>query len=137
MSHQIKELNEKEKTWLALSMATGRKIMHELTGEAKPAVTAPNLDRVFMLWSKDTARFTHEEIANGLGSLFGDLLREHFPFNWKIVDDDYGSEAALIDEATGSIVFPINTVWKRIEPELKNEPVFAPMWQAVADHLKQ
>ncbi len=137
MSHQIKELNEKEKTWLALSLATGRKIMQQLFDDSKPAITTKSLDHAFLLWSKNPDSFTHEEIANGLGCLFAELLREKFPFTWKIVDDDYGSEPALIDEATGSIVFPVNTVWKRIEPELKSEPVFTPMLQAITDHLKQ
>lgn len=137
MSHQIKELNEKERTWLSLSLATGRKIMQQLTNTPKPEVTTQALDQTFLLWAKNTSSFTHEEIASGLGCLFGELLRQSFPFSWKIVDDTYGSEAALIDEATGSIVFPVNTVWKRIEPELQAEPIFAPMWQAITDHLKQ
>lgn len=136
MTHNIKELNEKEKTWLSISLATGRKIVQQLTGSPKPAISPENLDQVFLAWSKQPSSFSHEEIANGLGCLFGELLREHFHFSWKIVDDNYGSEAATIDEKTGSIVFPVNTVWKRIEPELKAEPLFVPMWKAIESHLK-
>jgi len=137
MTHQIKDFSEKDKTWLSLSLAQGRKILAHFSGPAKSPYSAAALDQIFLKWAKDQKSFSHEEIANGLGCLFAELLRERFPFTWKIVDDDYGSEAALIDEATGSIVFPVNTVWKRIEPELKSEPVFTPMLQAITDHLKQ
>jgi hypothetical protein len=118
-----------------MSIATGRKILQKFSQTAKPPVSAELLDQAFSAWIKDTSSFTHEEIANGLGCLFGDSLQQSFPFSWKIIDDDYGSEPALVDEATGSVIFPVNAVWKRIEPRLLTEAFFQPMFATIEKHL--
>lgn len=135
MTHQIKEFSEKDKTWLSLSLAQGRKIMAHFSGPARPPYEAAVLDQIFLKWVQDQKSFTHEEIANGLGCLFGESLRETFSFTWKIIDDKYGSEPALIHEQTGSVVFPVNTIWKRIEPEVKSEPFFEPMYNTISSHI--
>ena len=54
-----------------------------------------------------------------------------------MVDDDFGTEYALVEEITGSIIFPINSVWKRVEPKLNKEDFFVPMWKAIETHIKE
>lgn len=136
MTHQIKDFSEKDKTWLSMSLAQGRKILQHFAGPIKMPLHPAAFDQAFMGWVKDQKSFSHEEIANGLGCLFGDALRDQLSFTWKIIDDKYGSEPALIHDQTGSVVFPVNTVWKRIEPEVKAEPFFEPMYSTIASHIK-
>ncbi len=135
MNHKISEFNELDQTWLAKSQATGRRITQHFTQQNRPEITPQLLDQAFQKWAASPGPFSSEEIANGLGSLFAEFLRTRFPFTWKTVEDDFGCEPALIDESTGSIVFPVNAVFKRIEPEMQQEAFFKPMADAIASHL--
>lgn len=139
MNPQISDFSEKEKTWLAISIARGREMCLALTGHRHGPVTAENLDRIFQAWAAlpEKNRASHEDVANGLGCLFGELLKADFGFVWQMIDDHYGREAAVIDEKTGSVVFPVNTVWKRIEPTLDSKDFFRPMWESVKKHLEK
>lgn len=47
------------------------------------------------------------------------------------------NRAGISDENTGSVVFPINAVWKRIEPTLETGKFFQPMWEAVKNHVEK
>jgi hypothetical protein len=85
----------------------------------------------------DNRQHTNQEIAEGLGAVFGELLVQDFSMSWKAIEDEYGREYALIHEETGSVVFPINSIWKRLEPEIVREPVLEPMWNTVNEHLKK
>ncbi|MBU1105850.1 MAG: DUF3806 domain-containing protein [Candidatus Riflebacteria bacterium] len=136
MQPQIHQFNNADRQWLAKALSRGNEICEHYRLEK--ALDAGELDRVFALWAAhpaDKEMFSADDIANGLGSLFGELLQRKFSFNWCRVEDKYGNEQALLHEATGSIVMPINAVFKRIEPELLLQPFFAPMWQTIAAHL--
>ena len=101
-------------------------------------VTYEGLDKVFKLWVEDKSvtKVENEEMANAFGCLFGEMLKKDFGFEWQLIEDHLGTEKALIDDKTGSVVYPINTVWKRIEPELSTEPFFKPMHDAIKQHLE-
>lgn len=139
MNTNISDLSEKDKTWLAISLAKGRELCFSLTGSQQNSVSAEELDKIFMAWASlpEKKRTCNEDAANGLGSLFGELLKTDLGFRWQIVGDRYGTEPALIDEKTGSVVFPINAVWKRIEPTLDTSAFFQPMWEAVKSHVEK
>lgn len=136
MQPQIHQFNNSDRQWLSKSLSQG----HEICEHYLPQKTidADLLDQVFALWGKQTEdkkKFSADDIANGLGSVFGELLQRKFAFSWCCIEDKYGNEPALLDEATGSIVMPINAVFKRIEPELLLQPFFTPMWQTIEAHL--
>lgn len=138
MQPQIHQFSNSDRQWLSKSLSRGHEICeHYLSGKTLDAAA---LDRVFVLWAGQAdspKKFSTDDIAEGLGSLFGELLQRKFAFAWCRIEDRYGNEPALLDEATGSIVMPINAVLKRIEPELLLQPFFAPMWQAIAAHLEK
>jgi hypothetical protein len=138
MQTQIHQFSNTDRQWLSQSLERGRAICTFYLKEK--AIDAAALDQVFALWasSPESARkFSADEIANGLGSLFGELLHRHLNFGWCRIEDRHGNETALLDETTGSIVMPVNAVHKRIEPDLQNQAFFVAMWQMIAAHLEK
>lgn len=138
MQTQIHQFNNADRQWLAQGLSIGREICTRYLTEK--AIDAEALDRVFALWaasSAGTKEFSANDVAHGLGCLFGELLQKQFRFSWCRIEDRFGNEQALLDEATGSIVMPVNAVYKRIEPELQQQPFFAPMWQMITAHLEK
>ena len=138
MQTQIHPFSNADRQWLARSLERGRAICTHYSAES--GLDAAALDRVFARWASSasqSAEFSADDIAAGLGSLFGELLQRSFSFSWVQVEDEHGREPALLEEKTGSIVMPVNAVYKRIEPELQKQPFFEPMWQMIAAHLEK
>ncbi len=137
MTPRILGLSPKELTKIAANTTKGREIYASYSGMVKGPVNFENLDKVFKAWAEDKSatKAGNEEMANCFGSLFGELLKAEFGFGWQIIEDQFGSEPALVDEVTGSVVYPINSVWKRIEPKLDTTAFFKPMRDAIKQHL--
>ncbi len=136
MSHQISTFTDKQSQQLAADVQLGQDIVKAF-GAGSGKITAEILDQAFMAWSKSQEKFSREQIANGLGSLLGELIKKDFEFSWKMVEDDLGLEMALVDDHTGSIVFPVNSVYKRVDPKIIVEPFFAPMYKAIKEHVSR
>jgi hypothetical protein len=139
MQPKICSFSETDKTILAGNLAVGREICLALTGKQQGQPDATMLDKAFQAWvvQPETARVSHKDLANGLGSLFGEIIKKDFGFVWQMITDQYGPEPALIDENTGSVVFPVNAVWKRIEPEIDSKAFFKAMYDSIAGHLNR
>lgn len=135
---KILGLNQKDLTKIASNTAKGREIYASYSSQVKGPASFENLDKAFKAWTEDNSalKAENEEIANGFGCLFGELLKAEFGFGWQMIEDQFGCESALVDEKTGSVVFPINSVWKRIEPKVTPEPFFKPMHDAIKKHLE-
>ncbi len=114
----------------------GKKLI-EGWGNVSGLSAANLLDKAFITIIKNgkNKNYSNEDIANRFGYLFGELLSDNFSFSWKYVEDEYGKEPALIESQTGSIIFPINAVWKRLEPELIIEPFFANIYESLKKHI--
>ena len=138
MSPKILGLSRKDLSIIALNANKGREIYAAFMKKDSGPVTYEGLDKVFKLWVEDKSvtKVENEEMANAFGCLFGEMLKKDFGFEWQLIEDHLGTEKALIDDKTGSVVYPINTVWKRIEPELSTEPFFKPMHDAIKQHLE-
>ena len=138
MSPKILGLSRKDLSIIALNANKGREIYAAFMKKDSGPVTYEGLDKVFKLWVEDKSvtKVENEEMANAFGCLFGEMLKKDFGFEWQFIEDHLGTEKALIDDKTGSVVYPINTVWKRIEPELSTEPFFKPMHDAIKQHLE-
>ena len=138
MSPKFLVLSRKDLSLIALNANKGREIYASFTKKDSGPATYEGLDKVFKLWAEDksSTKVENEEMANAFGCLFGEMLKTEFGFDWQLIEDQYGTEKALIDEKTGSVVYPINTVWKRIEPDLITEPFFKPMHDAIKQHLE-
>ena len=50
-----------------------------------------------------------------LGVAFGDALAQELGLRWVAIDDEYGSDPALILEGTSVKVFPLTSISKRIK----------------------
>lgn len=137
MAHRINDLNQQENEALSNYIEQGREILAGY-GLSKSNYSAKDLDNIFERWAQNhkSEKFKKNQIAEGLGSLFGELLTIDFGFGWKMVEDEHGIELALVDEKTGSIVFPVNSVWKRIDPEVIKQPFFAAMFDAIKKHIE-
>ena len=139
MQPKINDFGERERARLAEGLVCGREICAKFEAQQPGPVTAAVLDRVFQAWSRNQTGqgVAADAVANGLGYLFGELLKTDFGFVWQMIEDRHGLEPALVDEITGSVVFPVNAVWKRIEPKVDAQAFFQPMYEAIAGHLKK
>ena len=131
-------LSRKDLSLIALNANKGREIYVSYSDKNSGPTTYDGLDKAFKLWAEDKTltKINNEEMANAFGCLFGEMLKKEFGFEWQIIEDQLGTEKALVDEKTGSVVYPINSVWKRIEPKLDTEPFFKPMHDAIKQHLE-
>lgn len=136
MNPTIAELTDKNKQQIANFLCKGKEICKKYIDIDKE-IAAFQLDEVFSKWSAEKANFSSEDIANGLGAVFGDKIVRELEFKWKLVTDEHGTEYALVEEYTGSVIFPINSVWKRIEPKIDIDKFFEPMWKAVEGHVNK
>lgn len=50
-----------------------------------------------------------------LGITFGDALEQMLGLEWKMVEDEYGRDPALIQPGTSIVLFPQTSISKRIE----------------------
>ncbi len=135
MNPSILELTKKDKETLTGLISSGVKLVNNYISPNPEKIQPSTLDEVFLAFLKDQRQFANEDVANGLGAIFGDMLEQELAMVWRTIEDEYGREYALIHEETGSVVFPINSVWKRLEPEMVSETIFEPMWNTVKEHL--
>ena len=50
-----------------------------------------------------------------LGVVFGDALAQELSLSWRMVEDDFGRDPALVVEGTTIQIFPLTMISKRIE----------------------
>jgi hypothetical protein len=133
---KILEFTDKDKEALAHNLQLGKKILLK-AGKNPDKLQVNHLDSVFSLWGEknDLQDFSSQQIAEGLGSVFGDIICRQFSFSWMIIEDDHGKEPALVENSSGSVVYPVNSIWKRIEPELNTQPFFKEMFNTIEAHI--
>jgi hypothetical protein len=123
----IKEINETDKQWLSKSESIGYEVLSRYANTNE--VTPDNLDKAFQAWKMDTSedRVPDSVIASGLGVLFGNYIIKNKNAKWMVVNDSYGTEIAVIS-ANGYETYPVNAVWKRIEPNNEELKFFEPIY---------
>lgn len=129
---KIRELNPKDIEWLDRSNKIGYDVLdwYNKNKELNPRT----LDTAFKKWKSDKTDNKAPEniVAVGLGSLFGKYIKDHKKCRWVVVTDSFGTDFSLINE-TGSEVYPINSVWKRMDPNNKDINFFEPIWTSVVE----
>ena len=135
MNPSIYSLTDKNKQFISKNLNKAKEICNSYLNTDR--LTIAQFDELFLKWSQNKGDFTSEDIANGLGVLFGEKLVKEFSFSWKLITDEHGTEYALVEDNIGSIIFPINSVWKRIEPKLATDKFFEPMWKAIQDYMEK
>ncbi|EMJ90293.1 DUF3806 domain-containing protein [Leptospira meyeri] len=126
-NRKIHEIDSKDIEWLNRSNTIGYDILdwYNKSKEVSPR----SLDSAFKKWKLDKTENKAPEnlVAIGLGSLFGKYIKDNKKCRWVVVIDSFGKDFSLINE-NGSEVYPINSVWKRIDPSNKDMSFFEPIW---------
>jgi len=128
----IKEINETDKQWLSKSESIGYEVLSWYANTNE--VTPDNLDKTFQAWKVDSSenRAPDAVVATGLGVLFGNYIIKNKNAKWMVVNDNYGTEIAVIS-ANGYETYPVNAVWKRIEPDNEELKFFEPIYTIVIE----
>ena len=132
----ITDFSNDDLAFVILQANEGKKIIKGWYNVSELAA-ANLLDKAFsdLLKSEKRNNYTNEDIANMFGYLFGELLRDNFSFSWKHIEDEYGKEPALVETQSGSVIFPVNAVWKRLEPEIILDPFFGIIYESFKKHI--
>jgi hypothetical protein len=136
MSPKINVFSKNEALEIDQRAAEGLKLCQKVLNTSNPICPAL-LDKAFLkicTQRSETAE-NNDSLAESLGAYFGRLLKNEFNMTWHYIDDEYGREKALIDEKSGSVIFPINAVLKRLEGAASQEPFFEMMFEAAKKHL--
>jgi hypothetical protein len=128
MDQTIREITPDDAVWIAGQVSLAGRIAehYQERGNLDPIA----LDRVFNAWKDDqtTDKPPDQEIAQGLGCAFGDFLVRNHGVRWVVVTDSFGTELTVLSK-TGWQTYPINSVWKRIDPANLDLAIFEPIYQ--------
>lgn len=126
----IRELESKDIEWLSRAEKYGYDVLDWYIKSNE--VTPESLDKAFNVWKLDLSdnRAPDKIIANGLGILFGNYVIKHKHARWVIITDNFGTDIALLS-SNGAEAYPINSVWKRIDPENEDINFFEPLYNFV------
>ncbi len=136
MNPKIFELSKTEEKELQAHSDAGLDLARELLNTSDD-IDYAKLDKAFaaLAANRDSFEFNNLEVANMLGSYFATLLQSDLALSWFNISDKYGEEKALVCDKTQSVIFPINTVLKRLEPEMNTEAFFKPMSETIKKHI--
>jgi len=128
----VRSLNATDLAWLARANDAGLKVLASYARTSE--VTPKNLDTAFSNWKSDgtSQKPANKDVAQGLGVLFGSLIVKRKKAEWAVVTDSYGTEIA-VRSAAGGEVFPVNAVWKRVDPKNLDVTFFEPIWTLVVE----
>jgi hypothetical protein len=132
-AQEVRELSKQDHLWLEQARSNGFQVLKRYEGTVE--VTPSTLDRAFQKWKQDTSagRASNEAVAQGLGVLFGDFVVMKQGSRWAIVTDSFGTDLAVVSSRNTQI-YPINAVWKRIDPSNEDMAFFEPIWSGVLEH---
>lgn len=127
----VRELNGEEQQWLEQSVHVGLEVLayYADTEDVSPT----SLDVAFRNWKSDAteSRAPDTVVASGLGVLFGNYIVARKDSSWVVVSDSFGTDLA-IRSPEGQEMYPITSVWKRIDPDSGDINFFEPIWTLVA-----
>jgi hypothetical protein len=85
-------------------------------------ITPNLLDTVFNRWMQDADREKPdgESVALAVGAAFGEFARKKLKLSWMVVGDETGEAWALAHPAEPMMLFPIESVRKRVEEKRTN-----------------
>lgn len=128
----ITEITTSDQELMLKNLQFGLDIMGWYINTTK--VTLENLDMAFKAWKQDYTenRAPDHIVANGLGILFGNYILQHKQIRWVNIFNDFETELALLSPE-GNEVYPISSVWKRIDPENEEMSFFEPIYTLVID----
>ena len=132
MEESKRDINSDDRNWIDQSIETGIKICEHYLKQDVSEISLTQLDEIFQTWKKDPSenRPSEQGIASGLGCLFGEYVVSKDNAKWIVVSDSYGTELS-VKTVVGTNIYPINAVWKRIEPENQDLSFFEPIYSTL------
>jgi hypothetical protein len=108
MTQKILEPTPAELNWIDEHV----RIVREM---ANGEVTAAELDSLWEPWIESWQPGAEDPnfFIDAFGLAFGQILADELRLEWKLVEDEHGSEIALHGSVGEILVFPTNTVAKR------------------------
>ena len=119
MTQRISELSVAERAWVEDNVAAARRYVLDagVAVDGNGALDPPALDAAWSFWLQ--AWPAEEEdpnpVINALGIALGQYLVDRLGLDWKVVEDEYGTEVAIHGQPGDVLVFPPNLVAKRLE----------------------
>ena len=133
---QIREISDDDREWIGVSLALAQRISAHYGMAEDNAVEPHQLDVLFQKWKADTSpgKPTDQEVATGLGCALGQYLTDRVYGRWIVATDSFGTMIAVQSTSTGWLLFPIDAVWKRIDPHNGESSFFEPIASAFTEH---
>jgi hypothetical protein len=118
VAQRISELNDAERAWVADNVAAARRYVEDagLPVDGQPLDPAA-LDAAWSFWLQawPAGEEDPNSLINALGMALGQYLVDRLGLDWKLVEDEYGTEVAVHGQPGDVLVFPPNLVAKRLE----------------------
>ena len=132
---QFRDLTQEEKNTIDANIALGNKIVNAFGVEESVTNELIILDAIFKKWLDDNSGVSDDEIASGLGTLFGEIVKKQLSMEWQMITDEYGTDYCLVHKKTNTRIFPLSTVYKRIES--KEYDFFWNIYQLAKNHIEE
>lgn len=117
MAQRISELNDAERAWVADNVAAARRYVEDagLPVDGQPLDPAA-LDAAWAFWLQawPVGEEDPNPLINALGMALGQYLVDRLGLDWKLVEDESGTEVAVHGQPGDVLVFPPNLVAKRL-----------------------
>jgi Domain of unknown function (DUF3806) len=117
MAQRISDLNESERNWLTgnFELAGAIAQTYGLPVEPGDRLDPKTLDVAWTVWlgSHNHGVDDPNPYVNAFGVALGQHLVDHLGLEWKVVEDEGGTEMAVWGKAGDVLVFPANLVGKR------------------------
>lgn len=108
-------LTDAEITWRDQQVAAARLIADHYTGDSEDLPSLERLDASVAAWQADgETRIDVNTLVNAVGIAFGAHLAAATGLEWRIAEDDDGTDLALYGRRGDVLIFPANAVAKRI-----------------------
>jgi hypothetical protein len=137
MGQKIGELNPAETAWINDNIAAARAA---ITASGYPLaddeiVGPAALDAAWAVWLGQWKEGEEDPnpAINQFGHAFGQYLVERLGMVWKMVDDEYGTDAAVVREPGNIVIVPANLVAKRFES--RTSPFFASLAAGIGEQV--
>jgi hypothetical protein len=111
----VAPLNQGEIAWRDQQLEAGRLLAERYTGGGEALPTLDSLDGCVEGWqADDDSRADVNVLINGVGVAVGEHLSRQVGLDWVIATDEHGSDLALHGPPGDILIYPANTVAKRV-----------------------
>jgi hypothetical protein len=119
VEQRISELNAAERAWLDDKVAAARRYVADagLPLDGTHPLDPPALDAAWSFWLRAWPADEEDPnpVINALGLAFGQYLVDRLGLDWKVVEDENGTDIAVHGQPGDVLVFSPNLAAKRLD----------------------